>query len=315
MRFCVRFTDIFCTFAAEMKRTIVWMAALCLVLTGCKKGRTGDDREMSTFSQSGVTQRVKTADGTRTAEGSRTTTSRSPQGATSVTALDLLKQRVGRGTSEIMLTRKGYVTSYNKQTRTPNWVAWTLTKEHTYGSGQRENERFEEDLDVPTPRSTYQDFYDSRYDRGHMCPAGDNKWDEEAMTESFLMTNICPQNHGLNKEDWNDLEIQCRTWARRFGEVTVVCGPLFEDGDNARYIGRNKVRVPSGFFKVVYRTEPEEHAIGFVFANNGSRQPWREQVCSVDDIEERTGINFFTMLPDDVESTVEAEDNLRRAGW
>ena len=58
-------------------------------------------------------------------------------------------------------------------------------------------------------------------------------------------------SHQLNKEDWNSLEIQCRLWARKFGEVTIVCGPLFEDSDQPRTIGRNKVRVPTGFFKVV----------------------------------------------------------------
>ena len=270
-----------------MKRIIVCMVLLATLLAGCRHPRE-DSGRMATFRTTSAPT-VGTAD------------------------VDLLKQRVGRGTSEIVLTRKGYVTSYNKQTRTPNWVAWTLTKAHTYGSIQRASERFEEDPSVPQPRATYQDFYDSRYDRGHMCPAGDNKWDAEAMTQSFLMTNICPQNHGLNKEDWNELEMQCRTWARRFGQVTIVCGPLFEDGEQARVIGRNKVRVPTGFFKVVYREQPEPRAIGFVFKNNGSRQPWQEQTTSVDEVERRTGINFFFLLPDDVENEVEAQDELK--GW
>lgn len=219
--------------------------------------------------------------------------------------INLLKQRVGRGTSEIVLQRTGYVTSYNKQRRTPNWVAWTLTKDHTYGKEQRSGEFFDEDCDVPEPRATLKDYYNSRYDRGHMCPAGDNKWDGKAMRETFLLTNICPQNHGLNKDDWNDLEMQCRMWARRFGRVTIVCGPLY-DGE-PRYIGRGKVQVPSGFFKVVYREKPSPAAIAFVFANSGRPQPWREQVCSVDDVEELTGIDFFHQLPDDVEEKVEAE--------
>ena len=271
----------------KTKQLIVAITALAVLLGACRQAKDqGADGQMNTF-RSGT--QVQT------------------------TALDLLKQKVGRGVSEIMLTRKAYITSYNKRTRTPNWVAWTLTKAHTYGGNLRENERFEEDMDVPEPRSTYQDFYNSRYDRGHMCPAGDNKWDRDAMTESFLMTNICPQNHGLNKEDWNDLEMQCRTWARRFGELTIVCGPLFEDGDEARLIGRNKVRVPTGFFKVVYRQQPEPHALGFIFRNNGSSQPWREQVVSVDEVERRTGFNFFYQLPDDVEDDVEAESALR--GW
>ena len=288
-----------------MKKLHIYTLTLILALTACKNGRTG---EVSTFSQSNVTERAQQNQSPSTINHQPSTTNHQP--SVTVTTLDLLKQRVPRGTSEIMLTRTSYVTSYNKQTRTPNWVAWNLTKAHTYGRLLRENERFEEDPDVPTPRSTFQDFYNSRYDRGHMCPAGDNKWDEQAMTETFLMTNICPQNHGLNKEDWNDLEMQCRSWARHFGEVTIVCGPLFEDTENQRTIGRNRVSIPSGFFKVVYRTSPTPHAIGFIFKNDGSSQPWRKQICSVDEVERRSGINFFHMLPDDIEDRVEAEEDI-----
>lgn len=264
------------------------MTALVVValLLSCRRTETQPSGQMSTFTRSQQSQQPQQSQGFQE-------------------PVDLTKQRVGRGVSDKMLTRKAYVTSYNKQTKCPNWVAWTLTKAHTYGSIQRENERFEEDLDVAAPRATFQDFYNSRYDRGHMCPAGDNKWDEEAMKQSFLLTNICPQNHGLNKEDWNDLEIQCRTWARRFGELTIVCGPLFED-ENPRQIGRNRVTVPSGFFKVVCRMQPTPAAVGFIFTNDGHRQPWRQQTVSVDDVEQRTGFNFFHMLPDDVEDAVEA---------
>ena len=283
--------------------------ALTMLLGACRETKGGGEQPIETFSsqKAPAQQTAKTVE-----QNTKTHQAAKEQPAVSITALDLLKQRVGRGVSETLLQRKAYTTSYNRQTRTPNWVAWTLTKDHTYGRLQRENERFEEDIDVSTPRATYQDYYNSRYDRGHMCPAGDNKWDQTALTESFLMTNICPQNHGLNKEDWNDLEMQCRTWARRFGEVTIVCGPLFEDaeGSEPRTIGRNKVRVPTGFFKVVYRPEPEPHAVGFIFRNNGSSQPWRSCVTTVDEVERRSGINFFLMLPDEVEQRVEAEQGL-----
>jgi len=226
---------------------------------------------------------------------------------------NLLMQRVNNGVSHRLIERRGYTTSYNKETRTPNWVAWTLTKAHTQGRLLRSNERFEEDPTVSTPRATFQDYYSSRYDRGHMCPAGDNKWDQQAMTESFLMTNICPQNHGLNKEDWNDLEIQCRSWARRWGEVTVVCGPIFDEDVPVKTIGKNKVRVPNGFFKVVYCAKPQPRTLGFIFGNHGKRQPWRQQVCTVDEVEQRAGINFFYQLDDKVENTIEADADL--ADW
>ena len=172
---------------------------------------------------------------------------------------------------EQILRRKGYTTSYNSKTKTPNWVAWHLTKAHTYGSNQRDEEVFTEDEGVKAPRATDNDYYNSRYDRGHMCPAGDNKWDKEAMQQSFLFTNICPQNHGLNKYEWNDLEILCRDWAREYGAIDIVCGPLYSTNtsDQQKTIGRNKVWVPDAFYKVVLCRQGKPKAIGFIYKNLG----------------------------------------------
>ena len=222
---------------------------------------------------------------------------------------------------EQILKRKGYTVSYNSETKNPNWVAWHLTKSHTYGSFQRREEVFSEDESVKAPRATNNDYFNSRYDRGHMCPAGDNKWDKEAMTQSFLFTNICPQNHGLNKYEWNDLEIQCRDWAREYGAVDIVCGPLYSS-KGGRYkvgsshdpqqktIGRNKVWVPDAFFKVVLCRQGRPKAIGFVYRNEGVKQLKTEAVRTVDEIEALTDIDFFPALDDDMENRIEASANL-----
>ena len=211
---------------------------------------------------------------------------------------------------EQILKRKGYTTSYNSKTKTPNWVAWHLTKAHTYGQNQRKNEVFTEDTDIKAPRATDNDYYNSRYDRGHMCPAGDNKWDHQAMTESFLFTNICPQNHGLNKYEWNDLEILCREWAQKYGAIDIVCGPVYSTSGEQKTIGRNKVWVPEAFFKVILCRQGKPKAIGFIYRNEGVKQSRAEALRSVDEIEHLTGIDFFPSLDDDVEARVEAEASI-----
>jgi len=200
--------------------------------------------------------------------------------------------------------------SYNKTTKTPNWVAWHLTKSHTYGNNQRTDEVFTEDEQVPVPRATDQDYYGSRYDRGHMCPAGDNKWSAKAMSHSFLFTNICPQNHGLNKYEWNDVEILCRDWARTYGAVDVVCGPVYYTNKQPRYIGKNKVRVPDAFFKVVLCRGRNPKAIGFLFKNTGEKQPVAQAVRTVDEIERLTGMDFFPALDDNTENRIESQAKL-----
>ena len=211
---------------------------------------------------------------------------------------------------EQIIKRKGYTTSYNNKTKTPNWVAWHLTKQHTYGSAMRSGMLFTEDTAVEAPRATDKDYYNSRYDRGHMCPAGDCKWDSEAMQESFLFTNICPQNHGLNKYEWNDLEILCRDWARKYGSVDIVCGPLYDGIGEQKMIGRNRVWVPEKFFKVVLCRHGEPKAIGFIYNNVGKKQPMQDAVRSVDEIEMLTGIDFFPALDDKTENLIEAESDL-----
>ena len=222
---------------------------------------------------------------------------------------------------EQILRRQGFTISYNKTTKTANWVAWHLTKNHTYGRIQRETYAFDEDPSVAAPRATLDDYYNSRYDRGHMCPAGDNKWSEEAMSQTFLLTNICPQNHGLNKNAWNDLEIQCRDWAREYNAVDIVCGPVYRtatrtDGKmkasaQQRFIGRNKVWVPDAFFKVVLCRGRSPKAIGFIYENRGGQQRMSDCMCSVDDVERITGIDFYPLLADDVENRIEANASLR----
>ena len=128
--------------------------------------------------------------------------------------------------AEQILWRVGYATSYNRETRIPNWTAWPLKGEHTSGAHKRQGVKYHEDDDVPSPKATNDDYYNSGYDRGHMCPAGDNKWSAQAMEECFLFTNMCPQNHNLNGGDWNELEMQCRKWAKQYGEIYIVCGPI-----------------------------------------------------------------------------------------
>lgn len=144
-----------------------------------------------------------------------------------------------KNSNEIILKRKGYTASYNPITKLPNWVAWHLTAAHADGDAKRKGNTFHEDTDVPEPRANTYDYIRSGYDRGHMCPAGDNKWNALAMEQTFLMTNICPQDHVLNIGDWNNLETQCRQWAKQYGDIYIVCGPILYTGKH-KTIGKTR---------------------------------------------------------------------------
>lgn len=220
----------------------------------------------------------------------------------------------GQHLEEQILRRSGYVTSYNRTTLNPNWVGWVLTAEHTDGQYTRSGHSFSEDLDVPKPRADYSDIRESvcGYQRGHMCPAGDNKWSYKAQEEAFLMTNICPQDGDLNQNDWKYLEEECRDWAKRFGEVYIVCGPIFTTKPYRR-VGEHGVAVPDGFFKVVLAfVNGSPQAIGFVYENKPCHNAMGFYATTIDEVERLTRLDFFYQLEDTVENAIESTYTLAK---
>ena len=135
--------------------------------------------------------------------------------------LEIPQSNVAR--PEMILNRIGYTVSFNPETNLPNWVAWELTENRLADNCSRAR-HFYPDPDIPRGIAVETgDYSKSGWDRGHMCPAGDNKWDEQAMRQSFFMTNMCPQHHNLNRGDWKELEEKCRRWAEESGPVYIVC--------------------------------------------------------------------------------------------
>ena len=215
-----------------------------------------------------------------------------------------------KGVPEQILSRKGYVTSYNKDTKLPNWVAWRLTAAHISGEARRPGNAWHEDTDVPMPRATYSDYKGSGWSRGHMCPAGDNKWDSDAMYETFLYTNCCPQNANLNSGTWNQIEISCRRWAEKYGEVDIICGPIFFR-QFQQTIGDNKVVVPNAFFKVIVcRSGDSPKGIGFICRNTDGNTKKDLYVNTIHEVERITGITFFPHLPKALEDSVKNKADL-----
>lgn len=208
--------------------------------------------------------------------------------------------------SDRVITHKAYTVSYNYDWKIPNWVAYELTDFEVEGEVPR-YDRFKPDPMVPKDvTATTDDYKYSGYDRGHMAPAADMKWDEQVMKESFYLSNICPQNPNLNGGVWKDLEEQVRDLASQKGKIFVVCGPVVNDTTNT--IGMNKVVVPQAFFKVLLQEENDEiHTIGFVYENVSGRKPMSTYAMTVDEVEELTKIDFFPSLPNKVEKKVESE--------
>ena len=212
--------------------------------------------------------------------------------------------RIPAGIDSQLKDYEGFTLSFNAANRTPNWVAWELLGSETDGPVSRGN-RFWQDTDIEgcPDRS---DYTSSGYDRGHLCPAADQKWSGQAMSDCFVMANMCPQAHALNSGAWSTLEKKERLWAERDSALVIVAGPIYESSDTQR-IGDAGVRVPSAFFKVMiapYLDSPR--GIAFVYPNMTAPGNMQNYVMTIDEVEQLTGFDFFHNLPDDIERIVES---------
>jgi endonuclease G len=197
-----------------------------------------------------------------------------------------------------------FTLSYLEKHEQAEWVAYELTGREVQGVEERSDD-FREDPKVTTGSASLADYYRSDYDRGHLAPAGDMKFSEEAMSESFYMSNMSPQEPSFNRGVWRELEEEVRELALQNGSLYVVTGPVF--GKRNKRIGDNRVSVPRAYYKVLLDyTEPEIKAIAFLLPNKGSDKDVYDFAVAIDSVEAVTNIDFFPALPDLEEDMLES---------
>lgn len=238
------------------------------------------------------------------------------------------------GLPEQIIKRIAYTVSFNSTTKCPNWVAWKLTINQTDGPFSRKGVPYYEedgtasgigvvsnenlknvyflDTEITGPRQEFNDWNDKRnhISHGHMMPAGDNKWSKAAMNQSFYLSNMCPQDIDLNGGDWQILERRCRSWANKYKEINIVTGPIFYS-QHYSTMGSGKIGIPDAFFKVILRMGKVPKAIGFIFPNLGGHHNLEYYVKTVHEIEDATGFDFFSNVPNNIEQMLESESNLK----
>lgn len=218
---------------------------------------------------------------------------------------DLLQVKLPTALDQQLINYPGFTVSFNPRHHQPNYSAWQINVNNIDGNIPR-GKKFTTDPNIKGCATT-NDYRNSGYDRGHMAPAGDMKWDQQAMDACFNLTNICPQAKSLNTKAWKNLETKCRQWARRDSVLIVICGPILTDR-LTKTIGDTHITVPDRFFKVIlapYANPPR--AIGFIMPNGTVPGGIQQAAVSVDEVEATTGMDFFSSLPDDIETQVEAQ--------
>ncbi|KAF9162622.1 nuclease [Mortierella sp. AD011] len=213
-----------------------------------------------------------------------------------------------------LFVREGYIASYNRQLRHPNWVAEHLTAESLKGGDGvgRGKSQFMEDSTVPDLyKAKLADYVRSGYDRGHMAPAADCKSSQSAMDETFYLSNIAPQvGKGFNREYWAHFENFCRTLTEKYPDVYVVTGPLYlpyQDPANGKFYVKHEVigdppniAVPTHFYKIILtdRGNGDMSVGAFVLPNDVIHDdvPLTKFQVRVEHIEMASGLKFFESL-------------------
>ncbi len=218
------------------------------------------------------------------------------------------KELLPSSTTGTVIHHNYYSLSYSEAHEQAEWVAYALKNEHlTYED--RKRPYFYEDPKVKTKSADWRNYKNSGYDRGHYCAAGDRRFSLEAYNETFYTSNISPQKHDFNSGVWNKLEQQVRRWAKRYNEVYVITGGILKG--RLKSIGDEDVTVPNYFYKIVtYKVEDRYKAIAFLMPHKESGKRLITFVVSIDELEEKTGIDFFYKLADDVEDSFESEIDL-----
>ncbi|MFT7100412.1 MAG: endonuclease G [Bacteroidia bacterium] len=216
-------------------------------------------------------------------------------------------------TNEVVISHIGYSLSYNETHEQANWIAYELTNEETKKTWER-TDKFLRDPKVKTGTAYHQDYSGSGYDRGHLAPASDMSWSATAMAESFYYSNMSPQEPGFNRGVWKRLEGLIRTWAVDYESVFIVTGPVLTN--DLTSIGNNKVSVPKYYYKVIldYR-EPSIKGIGFIISNTSSSEQLQLYAVTIDSVEKLTGIDFFPLLADAQENSIESTLNIKSWNW
>lgn len=207
-------------------------------------------------------------------------------------------------TTSIIITHSYYSLSYSQTHKQAEWVAYVLKKVNLEKGIIPRSDNFRPDPKISVNSASLQDYSGSGYDRGHLAPAGDMKFDTTAMSETFFLSNISPQLPSFNRGIWKHLEDLVRNWAIENEMLYVVTGGILKYALDT--IGQGNIIVPKYYYKIILDyTEPEIKSIAFILPNEKGVYPLYEYVVTIDSIEAITGIDFFPGLPDDIEFSLE----------
>jgi len=216
--------------------------------------------------------------------------------------------------SEEVIEHPGHMLVYDEKHEQPKWTVHIASPELITGKLAR-IDSFIPDPKVKTGTAVTTDYWYSGYDRGHLVPSADMRWNIDALSATYYYSNISPQLADFNRGRWAELE----DWTRRYvyyskRRLFIATGPVLRDGlpTMQKPDRKNEVSIPELFWKVIADLDGDSpKAIAFVMSNAKLELPVISYAVPVDSVEKLTGIDFFPALDDAIEERIERMSETR----
>jgi endonuclease G, mitochondrial len=222
------------------------------------------------------------------------------------------------GTDGEIIRHSAMVLSYEEEHEMARWVMHIILKDVATGRTTRTDD-FREDPKVSTGTAREEDYFLSStdeqgkkqydgfgYDRGHLAPSADFRWNQKALSESYFYSNMSPQTPGFNRETWATVEDYIRSYAiANEVDLYVVTGPVLREGLPKVERSVSQVSIPEYHYKVAYDLE-NKRAFGVLMPNKLCEGPVEAYVKPIDEIEALTGLDFLPNLEPALAQALEA---------
>ncbi len=239
-----------------------------------------------------------------------------------------------KGGSSVVVTHKtsdkygiNYSVEWDCEKKTQRWSCYQMYYGFTGNAGRYNPEtnpgnhpnEHQYPFDPQLPDGSYYDderrFYSSGFNHGHVCPSADRQYSKEANYQTFYMSNMQPQYSKFNGGIWVDMENKLRAWSPKSAsnkDTLFVCkgGTVDNESQILKRINGKQI-VPKYFYMaLLMKNSMGYRALAFWAEHENvdrSGDNLANYVITIDELEERTGIDFFCNLPDDTEAHVESQ--------
>lgn len=165
-----------------------------------------------------------------------------------------LNDYINKSNCDQIIDKQVFTICYDYDMKGAKYVSYTLDGSLVNAVNVKKRSKFYTEKNLPNQyRSHNKDYTNSGYDRGHLANDASFDYDEKVVVKTYTMANIIPQAPNVNQRTWIKAEELERSVAVSLGSVSVLNGVVY--GLNPLRIGKNKISIPSGFWKMIYNDE------------------------------------------------------------